>query len=51
MTEPVKEEVQKVSRGRAWYTPFEAIGGVGIVVFGVVAVVLAIIFVVYFAVG
>jgi hypothetical protein len=51
MTEPVRDEVEKVSRGRAWYTPFAAIGGVGLVVFSVVAVIAAIVLVLYFAAG
>jgi hypothetical protein len=51
VTEPLKEEIEEVSRGRAWYTPFAAIGGVGVVVFSVVAVIAAIMLVIYFVSG
>lgn len=43
MTEPVGKEVRKVARGRAWYAPFEAIGGVTLVVAAAVALVLGIV--------
>ena len=32
MTEPVPEEARDVAQGRAWHTPFTAIGGVMLVV-------------------
>ena len=44
MTEPVKEEMRKTAEGRAWETPFVALGGVTVVVFIAVAIVLAIAF-------
>ena len=47
MTEPVKEEVRRTAEGRAWETPFVALGGVTIVVFLLVAIVLAIALTVY----
>lgn len=47
MTEPVKKEARKVAEGRAWQTPFVALGGVTVVVFLLVAVVLAAAFTVW----
>jgi hypothetical protein len=47
VTEPVKEEARKAAEGRAWETPFVVLGGVTVVVFAVVAVVLAIAFTVW----
>lgn len=47
MTEPVKEEVRRAAEGRAWETPFVALGGVTVVVFLLVAIVLAIALTVY----
>jgi len=47
VTEPVKEEVRRAAGGRAWETPFVALGGVTIVVFVAVAIVLAIALTVY----
>jgi hypothetical protein len=47
MTEPVEREVRHVARGRAWYTPFEALGGVTLIVAAAVAIVLAITFTIW----
>jgi hypothetical protein len=46
--DPIEHEIKKVAEGRAWYTPFEAIGGVSVVIGVIVAIVLAAVFLVYY---
>jgi hypothetical protein len=48
---PIEHEIQKVAEGRAWYTPFEAIGGVGVVITIIVGLVLVLAFLVYYLAG
>jgi hypothetical protein len=43
------EEGREVARGRAWHTPFAALGGVAAFVWIVAAVVIAVALILYFA--
>lgn len=45
----VAREGQEVARGRAWHTPFTALGGVAAVVWAVAAVVIAVALILWLA--